>query len=76
MWVNVVFNRPCGALFRQKSSTSSMVLTRKLGESIMIGDNIRVTVFEIRGNQVRLGIDAPDEILVLREKVKKVQEAE
>ncbi|MEK6813187.1 MAG: carbon storage regulator CsrA [Nitrospirota bacterium] len=46
-----------------------LVLTRRLGESITIGDNIRVVVMEIRGNQVRLGIEAPHDTPVHREEV-------
>ena len=43
-----------------------LVLTRKLMERIQIGDNVVVTVLEIRGNKVRIGIDAPTDIRVLR----------
>lgn len=43
-----------------------LVLTREPNESIRIGDDITVTVQEIRGNRVRLGIQAPREILILR----------
>ena len=43
-----------------------LVLTRKLGASITIDDTIHVTVLEVRGNQVRLGIDAPAEVRVRR----------
>ncbi len=46
-----------------------LVLTRKVEESITIGSNIRVTVLEIRGNQVRLGIDAPKETSVHRTEI-------
>ena len=46
-----------------------LVLTRKLGESIVIGDNIRITVVEIHGKQVRLGIEAPREVSVHRGEV-------
>ena len=52
-----------------------LILTRKLGESITIGDNIKVTVLGIYGRQVRLGIDAPAHIIVHREEVYlKIQE--
>ncbi|HLC26248.1 MAG TPA: carbon storage regulator CsrA [bacterium] len=52
-----------------------LVLTRKSGESIRIGDEITVTVMEIRGKQVRLGIEAPAETTVHREEVyRRVQE--
>jgi len=43
-----------------------LVLTRKPGEKIYIGAEITLTVTEIRGNKVRLGIDAPDDVHVLR----------
>ena len=46
-----------------------LILTRKIGESIIVGDNIRVVVLEVRGRQIRLGIEAPPEIVVLREEV-------
>lgn len=46
-----------------------LVLSRKLRESIHIGDNVVVTVVEISGNKVRLGIEAPREIVVQREEV-------
>ena len=46
-----------------------LVLTRKSGEGIVIGDQIRVVVIEIQGNQVRLGIQAPAGIPIYREEV-------
>lgn len=46
-----------------------LILTRKLGESITIGDNIKVTVLGMYGRQVRLGIDAPLKVVVHREEV-------
>jgi carbon storage regulator len=46
-----------------------LVLSRKLDESIMIGDNIVITVCDIRGDKVRLGITAPTEIPVHRQEV-------
>lgn len=46
-----------------------LVLTRKLGEMIRIGDQIKVTVLEVRSGQVKLGIDAPTEVKVHREEV-------
>lgn len=46
-----------------------LILTRKIGESIIIGDNIVVNVLGIRGLQVRLGIEAPRDVSVHREEV-------
>lgn len=52
-----------------------LILTRKLGESITIGDEIRVSVLGIRGRQVRLGIEAPAKVVVHREEIYvKIQE--
>ena len=46
-----------------------LVLTRRVNERILIGDNVTVTVLEVHGDQVRLGIDAPRDIKVFREEV-------
>ncbi|MBI4715534.1 MAG: carbon storage regulator CsrA, partial [Nitrospirae bacterium] len=46
-----------------------LILTRKLGESVNIGDRIKVTILEVHGNQVRIGIEAPKEMKVYREEV-------
>ena len=46
-----------------------LVLTRKSGESLIIGENIVVTVVEVRGGQVKIGIDAPQEIYVYRKEL-------
>ena len=46
-----------------------LILTRKIGESIIIGDNITIKVVETSKNSVRIGIDAPREITVLRQEV-------
>lgn len=52
-----------------------LVLTRKLNERIVIGDQIRITVVGVRGNHVRLGIEAPPEVTVLRAELERRQRA-
>ncbi len=46
-----------------------LILTRRVGETIMVGDDVQVTVLGIKGNQIRIGINAPDEIAVHREEI-------
>jgi carbon storage regulator len=46
-----------------------LVLIRRLGETLKIGDSIAITVMDIRGGEVRIGIDAPREVRVLREEL-------
>jgi len=43
-----------------------LVLTRKVNEQIVIGDNIKITLLRVRGNSIRLGIDAPPEVRIIR----------
>jgi carbon storage regulator len=53
-----------------------LVLSRRVGESIVIGNQITVTVIEVRGDQVRIGIDAPRDVQVHREEVWQALQAE
>lgn len=46
-----------------------LILTRRIGETLVINDNVKITVLAQKGNQVRLGIDAPKDITVHREEI-------
>ena len=46
-----------------------LILTRRVGETVVIGDDVDVTVLGVKGNQVRLGVKAPKEIAVHREEI-------
>ena len=46
-----------------------LILTRRIGETLMVGDDISVTVLGIKGNQIRIGVDAPKEVAVHREEI-------
>lgn len=46
-----------------------LILTRKIGESVLIGDDIEFTVLSVRGNQVKLGVNAPKSISVHRKEI-------
>ena len=46
-----------------------LILTRRVGETVMIGNNITVTVLGVKGNQVRIGVNAPKDVAVHREEI-------
>ena len=52
-----------------KERISVLILTRKVGETLTIGDNIEVTVLEVRGGQVRIGVSAPRDVVVNRKEI-------
>lgn len=46
-----------------------LILTRRIGETLIIGDDVNITVLGVKGNQVRLGINAPKDVSVHREEI-------
>ena len=46
-----------------------LILTRRVGESLIIGDDVTITVLGVKGNQVRIGVDAPRDVAVHREEI-------
>lgn len=46
-----------------------LILTRRIGETVMVGDDVTITVLGVKGNQVRLGVNAPKDVAVHREEI-------
>lgn len=53
-----------------------LILTRRIGESLMIGDEVTMTVLGVKGNQVRLGVEAPKNVIVDRKEIRQRRDAE
>jgi|TARA_R100000005_G_scaffold94153_1_gene71349 carbon storage regulator len=54
-----------------------LILTRRVGESLMVGDDITITVLGVKGNQVRIGVNAPKDVAVHREEIyNRIQEGD
>ena len=52
-----------------RKESPMLILTRRVGETLVIGDGVRVTVLGARGNQVRIGVNAPKDVAVHREEI-------
>ncbi|MDU8923541.1 carbon storage regulator CsrA [Pasteurellaceae bacterium LIM206] len=46
-----------------------LILTRKVGESLLIGDDVSITILNVRGNQIKIGVNAPKDVSVHREEI-------
>jgi len=53
----------------EQGDTEMLILTRRVGETLVIGDEVTVTVLGIKGNQVRIGVNAPKDVSVHREEI-------
>jgi carbon storage regulator len=69
MWRSSIRGRKEFKYFEINWEITMLVLSRKLGEKIVIGDNIVITVVKIDRNQIRIGIEAPSDIAVYREEI-------
>ncbi len=63
------FLRCCFVSFFESKGKIMLILTRRVGESLIIGDDVVVNVLGVKGNQVRIGVDAPKHVSVHREEI-------
>ena len=54
---------------QEQGKDNMLILTRRVGETLMIGDEVTVTVLGVKGNQVRIGVNAPRDVTVHREEI-------
>ena len=69
LYLTIYTNKNVEDEMKQDWGTEMIMLTRKIGESIVIGKDIFITILGINGNQIRLGIDAPESMPVHRKKI-------
>jgi len=58
-----------GGHARKRKDSKMLVLTRKMGEKILIGDNVVIEIVKVQGNRVWIGLDAPVSVKILREEI-------
>jgi carbon storage regulator len=64
-----IAGKPDESLSCKSKELIMLILTRRVGETVMIGNDITVTVLGVKGNQVRVGVNAPKEVAVHREEI-------
>jgi carbon storage regulator len=64
-----IINKGCLTSLATSTETVMLILTRRVGETLVIGDDVTVTVLGVRGNQIRLGVNAPKDVAVHREEI-------
>lgn len=62
-------HRKCITYNKESWRFEMLILTRRVGETLMVGDDVSVTVLGVKGNQVRIGVNAPKEVSVHREEI-------